>query len=119
MNTIMNKEILGGKNKESTTLPRNASFSGNIHNNKHPMRGGPYSSFPLAHTPQSVPGLFAKTFPLHLSACPPACLLNPLACVPRVPSRTTASTVTYPPAPLPEEVRGVRMWLTGRPPPPS
>lgn len=72
MNTIMNKEIFGGKQRVHQPSPGNASFSGNIQNNRHPMRRGPYYSSLSRTTPQSVPGLFAKTFPLPLPACLPA-----------------------------------------------
>lgn len=100
MNTNMNKEIIGEIHK--STIPRNASFSGNKQNTG-PNESSRNPPPPSRVHPPSVPGLFAKTFPLP---CLPACLsLLPPRVRLWVHSRPAASTVTYQPAPLPDEGR--------------
>lgn len=75
MNTIMNKEIFGGKQRVHQPSPGNASFSRNIQNNRHPMRRGPYySSLSRTHPPIRA-GAFRQNLPSPLAclpACPPA-----------------------------------------------
>lgn len=105
MNTIMNKEI----QKSPPPSPGNAAFSGNIQNNRPNKRSSTpraYITLPLAHTPnQSVPGLFAKTFPLALPACPPVRLSNPPASVPGTFEDHSEYSDLPTRPPVPEEVR--------------
>lgn len=126
MNTIMNKEIQKSPPPSPPVTPPFRETYKTNRPNKRSRTPRAYITLPLAHTPnQSVPVLFAKTFPLALPAClparPPVRPSNPL---PRafpgyiLEGHSEYSDLSTPP-PVPEEVRGgfVRVWLTERDPP--
>lgn len=115
----MNKEII----RENTSSPplRDASFSGNKQNtgpnesNENPRAS--LSPLPLAHTPQSVPGLFARTFPLPcLPACPPVSLPSPRASPGTFFEARSEYSDLHARA-LAGRGEGIHVWLSGTPPP--
>lgn len=114
MNTNMNKEIIGEIHK--STIPRNASFSGNKQNTgpNESSRNPPPPS--RVHPPIRA-GSFRQNLPSPLPACLPVSLTSPRASLGTFEARSEYSDL--PTRALAGRGEGIRVWLSGTHPPPK